>query len=198
MLSFLYSPNSHIHTWLLEKPWLWLDRPLLAMSLFLNMLSMLVIAFLPRSKRLVSSWLHSPSAVILEPKKIKSVTICIVSPSICHDVMTRCHDLSFLENCAWFDHAPRNTLSLIWLLKMLCQNLSESSRLFEWPCHILAWPCNNLSLLKLWCFNLFGLTLHQAHKTFFNSDHLLALLLMLPLFKLSFHCPNSLSKKLKI
>ena len=57
------------------------------MSLLFNMLSRLVIAFLPRSKRLLISWLQSPSAVILEPKKIKSVTVCIVPPSICHEVM---------------------------------------------------------------------------------------------------------------
>ena len=47
----------------------------------------LVIAFLPRRKRLLISWLQSPSAVILEPKKIKSLTVSIVSPSICHEVM---------------------------------------------------------------------------------------------------------------
>ena len=57
------------------------------MSLLLNMLSRLVIAFLPRCKRLLISWLQSPSAVILEPKKIKSLTVSIVSPSICHEVM---------------------------------------------------------------------------------------------------------------
>ena len=57
------------------------------MSLLYNMLSRLVIAFLPRSKHLLISWLQSPSAVILEPKKIKSVTVSIVSPSICHEVM---------------------------------------------------------------------------------------------------------------
>ena len=54
------------------------------MFLLLNMLSRLVITFLPRSKRLLISWLRSPSAVILEPRKIKSTT---VSPSICHEVM---------------------------------------------------------------------------------------------------------------
>ena len=58
-----------------------------AMSLFFNMLSRLVITFLPRSKRLLISWLQSPSAVILEPKKIQSLTVSIVSPSICHEVM---------------------------------------------------------------------------------------------------------------
>ena len=57
------------------------------MSLCFNMLSRLVIAFLPRRKHLLISWLQSPSAVILEPPKIKSVTISIVSPSICHEVM---------------------------------------------------------------------------------------------------------------
>ena len=54
------------------------------MSLLFNTLSSLVTAFLPRSKRLLISWLQSPSAVVLEPKKIKSVTVSIVSPSICH------------------------------------------------------------------------------------------------------------------
>ena len=57
------------------------------MSLFFNMLSRLVTTFLPRSKCLLISWLQSPSAVILEPRKIKSVTVSTVSPSICHEVM---------------------------------------------------------------------------------------------------------------
>ena len=57
------------------------------MSLLFNMLSKFVIAFLPRSKHLLISWLQSPSSVILEPKKRKSVTVSIVSPFICHEVM---------------------------------------------------------------------------------------------------------------
>ena len=57
------------------------------MSLLFNMLSRLVIPFLPRSKCLLISWLQSPLAVILEAKKIKSVTVSTVSPSICHEVM---------------------------------------------------------------------------------------------------------------
>ena len=57
------------------------------MSLLFNMRSSLDIAFLPRSKHLLISWLQSPSAVILEPPKIKSVTVSTVSPSICHEVM---------------------------------------------------------------------------------------------------------------
>ena len=56
------------------------------MSLLFNMLSRLVLTFLPRSKCLLISWLQSPSAVILDPKKIKSVIVSIVSPSICHQV----------------------------------------------------------------------------------------------------------------
>ena len=57
------------------------------MSLLLNMLSRFVLTFLPRSKRLLISWLQSPSAVILEPPKIKSDTVSTVSPSIFHEVM---------------------------------------------------------------------------------------------------------------
>ena len=66
------------------------------MSLLFNMLSRLVIVFLPRRKRLLISWLQSPCAVILEPKKMKSVTVSIVSLSICHDEIG-CHDLHFLN-----------------------------------------------------------------------------------------------------
>ena len=57
------------------------------MSLLFSMLPRLVIAFLPRSRCLLISWLQSPSAVILEPEKMKSLTVSIVSLSICHDVM---------------------------------------------------------------------------------------------------------------
>ena len=64
--------------------WTFVDR---VMSVLFNTLSRFVIAFLPRSKCLLISWLQSPSLVILEPKKIKSVTVSIVSPSICHEVV---------------------------------------------------------------------------------------------------------------
>ena len=57
------------------------------LSLLFNILSRMVTAFLPRSKHLLISWLQSPSAVILEPKKIKSVTVSIISPPTCHEVM---------------------------------------------------------------------------------------------------------------
>ena len=69
------------------------------MSLVFDMLSRMVITFLPRSKRLLISWLQSPSAVILVPKKIKSATVSTVSPSISHEVMgpDAIHDLRFLN-----------------------------------------------------------------------------------------------------
>ena len=68
------------------------------MSLLFNMLSRLVITFLPRSKHLLISWLQSLSEVILEPPKIKSVTVSIVSPSVRHEVMgPGCHDHRLLN-----------------------------------------------------------------------------------------------------
>ena len=57
------------------------------MSLLFNMLSRMDITFLPRSKQLLISWLQTPSAVSLEPRKIKSTTVYTISPSICHEVM---------------------------------------------------------------------------------------------------------------
>ena len=81
--------NSHIHKWLLEKT-IALTRCTFVrkvMSLLFNMLSRLIITFLPRSKHILISWLQSPSAVILEPPKIKSATVSAVSPSISHEVM---------------------------------------------------------------------------------------------------------------
>ena len=77
--------NSHIHTWPQEKPkaltrWIFVGK---VMSLLLNMLCRLVITF-PRRKHLLISWLQSPSAVILEPRKIKSDTVSTVSPSVSH------------------------------------------------------------------------------------------------------------------
>ena len=64
--------------------WIFVDK---VMSLFFNMLSRLVVTFLPRSKHLLISWLQSPSAVIFESPKIKSATVSTVSPSICREVM---------------------------------------------------------------------------------------------------------------
>ena len=85
MLSLLYGPI------LTSVPDYWknhnFDYMDLCMDLLFNMFSKLVIAFLPRNKRLLTSWLQLLSALILESKKIKSVTVSIFSPSICHEVM---------------------------------------------------------------------------------------------------------------
>ena len=85
------------------------------MSLLFNMLSRFVITFLPRSKHLLISWLQSPSAVILEPRKIKSATVSTVSPSICHAVM-----------------GPDAMILVFWMLSQLFHSpLSLSSRDFS-------------------------------------------------------------------
>ena len=91
------------------------------MSLIFHMLSKWVIAFLPRSKHLLTSWLQSPFAVILQPKKIKSVTVSIVSPSICYEVL-----------------GPEDIIFIFWMLSQLFHSpLSLASRGFFVPLHFL-------------------------------------------------------------
>ena len=89
MLSFLYNPTlTSIHDY--RKKTIAFTRQIFVgkvMSLLFNMLSRMIIAFLLKSKHLLISWLQPPSAVILEFKKIKSITVSIVYPSICHEVM---------------------------------------------------------------------------------------------------------------
>ena len=80
--AFLMAPLSHPYVTIAFTRRTFVGK---VMSLLFNMLSRLVITFLPRSKRLLSTWLQSPSAVILEPKKINSATVSTVSPSICHE-----------------------------------------------------------------------------------------------------------------
>ena len=94
------------------------------MSLLFNMLSRLVITFLPRSKRLLISWLQSPSAVILEPRKIKSDTVSTVSPSICYEVMGPhamififCHKGGVICISEVIDISPGNLDSSLCLLQ---------------------------------------------------------------------------------
>ena len=88
VLSLLYGPAfTSIHDYWKNHSFYYMDLCQQVMSLLFNMLSWFVIVFLPRSKRLLISWLQSPSAVILEPKKIKFVTFSIFFPSICHEVM---------------------------------------------------------------------------------------------------------------
>ena len=94
------------------------------MSLLLNMLSRLVITFLPRSKRLLISWLQSPSAMILEPKKIKSVTVSIVSPSICHEVMG---PDAMIFVFLMLSFKPTFSLSTLTLIKRLFSSSSLSA-----------------------------------------------------------------------
>ena len=122
------------------------------MSLLFNMLSQFVTAFLPRSKHLLISWLQSPSAVTLEPKKIKSVTVSIVFPSICHEVMGQ-DAMIFISEC--------------WVLSQLFHSpLSLSSRSSLAPlhflpqswCHLYIWVYRYFSLQSL-----FQLVLHPVH-----------------------------------
>ena len=81
------------------------------LPLLFSMLSRLVIAFLPRSKRLLISWLQLPPAVILEPKKRKSVTVSIVSPSICHEVIGL-DDMILVSECWVLSQVFHSPLSL--------------------------------------------------------------------------------------
>ena len=87
-LSLLYGPTlTSVHDYWKNYSFDYTDFVGKVMSLLLNTLSTIMIAIIPRSKCLFVSWLPSPSAVILEPKKIKSVTVSTVSPSIHHEVM---------------------------------------------------------------------------------------------------------------
>ena len=100
MSSLYYIPFRYVIAFLLEKAmathsstlaWkiLWMEEPgrLQSMGVTKSQTQLRDYTCLPRSKHLLISWLHSSSAVILQPKKIKSVTVSIVSPSICHEVM---------------------------------------------------------------------------------------------------------------
>ena len=88
VLSFFY--GSTLHLYMTTGKTIALTRQAFVgkvMSMLFNMLSRLVIIFVPKSKRLLISWLQSPSAAVLEPKKMKSLTVSTVSLSICHEVM---------------------------------------------------------------------------------------------------------------
>ena len=103
------------------------------MSLLFNMLSSLVITFLPRSKRLLISWLQSPPKVILEPRKIKSATVCTVFPIyLPWSDGTGCHDLSFLN----IEFKPTFSLSYFSFIKRLFNSSSLSA--IGW-CHLRIW-----------------------------------------------------------
>ena len=135
MLSLLYGPAPAIFTWLTIALTIWtfVDK---VMFLLLNMLCL--SGFLPRSKHFLISWLQSLSPVILESKKIKSVTISIVSPSICHEVI-----------------GPDAMILAFWMLSFkpgFHSPLSPSSRGSSVPLHfvLLEWYC--LHIWGYWYF----------------------------------------------
>ena len=153
VLSFLYSPT-HIHTWLLGKPYLWLDRPLLAKWCLCFLLCYrLVIAFLPRSDCLLISWLQSPSAVILELNKIKSAK-CFL-PLFPH-----------LFALKWWDWMPWSLFFECWVFSQLFHSpFSSPSRgclvplyflPLEW-CHLHIWGCWYFS-----CQSWFQFVIHPS------------------------------------
>ena len=125
MLRFLYSPTWH--PYMTTGKTIALTRQIFVgkvISLLFNMMSKLVITFLSRSKHLLILWLQSPSAVIFEPKKIKSATVSTVSPSICHEVMGP--DAMILV--FWMlSFKPTFSLSSFTFIKMLFSSSSLSA-----------------------------------------------------------------------
>ena len=105
--------------------WMFVSK---AMSLLFNKLSRLVVIFLPRSKCLLISWLQSPSAVILGPKKIKSLTIYTVSPSISHEVMGP-DAMIFVFSVLSFK--PTFSLSSFTFIKKLFSSLLSAIRMMS-------------------------------------------------------------------
>ena len=141
------------------------------MSLLFNKLSMLVITFLPRSKRLLISWLQSPSVVILEPK-IKSATVCIVSPSICHEVIGPDTMISVFWMLSF---KPTFSLSSFTFIKRLFSSFSLSAirvvptaylRLLIFLPAILIPACASSSLITSWQIN--GETMKQWETLFWG------------------------------
>ena len=132
------------------------------MSLLFNMLSRFVIAFLPKSKHLLISWLQSPSTVILDPKKIKSVTVSTFSPSICHEVMgPDAMILKVFECWVLSQHfqssiSPTSRGSLVPLYF-----LSEWYHLHIWGCWYLSWQ----SWLQLMIHSALHFTWCTLHKS---------------------------------
>ena len=130
------------------------------MSLLFNMPSTLVIAFLSRRKCLLISWLQSPSAVLLEPRKIKSVTVSIVSPSICHEAMG---PVAMIFVFWMLSFKPGFSLSSFTCIKRLFSSSLLSA--IRW-CHLHIWG--------YWCFSLqswFQLVLYPAqHFTWYKLN----------------------------
>ena len=118
--------NAHLHD----------KSPVTRLVIFFNMLSRLIIAFLARSKRLLISWLQSPSAVMLEPKKIKPVTVSIVSPSVCHEVV-----------------GPAAMILVSWMLYLLWFHINFEIILILWK---ISWQSLIGITLNLACCSLQG------------------------------------------
>ena len=153
-LAFFVVQLSHPY-WmrLLEKSELWLYGPSVnkVMSLLFNMLSRFIIAFLPKNKCLLLSWLQSPSAVILEPKKMKSNTVYTFSPSICHEVIGPDAMILVFQ---MFSFKPAFSLCSCTFIK----------RLFS-PLHFLPLECCHLHISGCWYFSWqswFQLVIHLA------------------------------------
>ena len=131
------------------------------MSLLFNMMSKFVISFLPKSKHLFISWLQSPSAVILEPEEIKSVTVSIVSPSVCHEVV----GLNAMIVVFWMlSFKPAFSLSSFTFIKRLLSSSLLSA--LEW-CH--------LHFLDYWYFSQqswFQLVIHPAKHLVWCTLHI--------------------------
>ena len=153
VLSLLYSPTlTSVHDY-------WKNHSLnirtfvdKIMSLLFNMLSKFVIAFLPKSKHLLISWLQSPSTVILDPKKIKSVTVSTFSPFICHEVMGPDAMILKVFEC--------------WVLSQYFQSsLSPTSRGSLVPLYFLPSEWYHLQIWGCWYFSWqtwFQLMIHSA------------------------------------
>ena len=131
------------------------------MSLFFNMLSRLVVTFLPRSKHLLMSWLQSPFAVILEPKKIKYLITSIVSPSICHEVMR----LDAMILVFWMlRFKPTFSLFSFTFIKRLFSSSSFSTRLLIFLLAILIPACASSSPAFLMMFPAYKLNKQGDNK----------------------------------
>ena len=154
--------NFHIHTWLLEKPYLWLWRPL---SLLFNMLSRFVIAFFPRSKCLLILWLQSPSAVILEPPKWNLLLLPLLPIYLPWNDWRGCYDII-------------DRFFLCWILSQLFQSsLLPSSRNSLSSSSLSAIRVVSCTYLRFWYFSWqswFQLVIHLAQHFTWCTLHIRA------------------------
>ena len=169
MLSFLYGPTlTSVHDYWKDHSFDYKDLCQQSNVFLFNMLSSLVIAFLPRSKHLLISWLQSPWAVILEPKKIKSVTVFIVSPSICHKVM----GLDAMILAFWMlSFKPAFPLCTFTFKRLFSSSSLSASRevdLHIWNCWYFSWKSRcQLVIHPAWHFSWYiGLVTNSPRAQF--------------------------------